>query len=401
MKTYPVQKLVFLTSHNQYESKRHFTHCLSDALRKKGVQTFVIEPKEGALSKEEMARIQGIHPDLIASFHAILPLPDGKLLSDHLHIPFLNLIVDPALYMLHLLKSKYSFLSVVDRYDLALICSTGFKNALFLPHGVEKLDIDPTQSRKYDVVFIGSSFNHEALKSFWRSTFSRQVSELIELAIFKWQAGEKETLFKTLWDGMHKQSLEADRFQFPQIYRSADYYIRSYERWKMLDSLCDVQVDIFGAPGWMDEVPPKEWKSYFPKRDNIRVHPPVTYAASLEILSQAKICLNSSPFFMNGSHERMFAGPMCGSVLFTNDNPYAQEAFSVGKEIETFTYRTLGTLNDRIKVLLQDDERRIEMANLGRKRVLEEHTWDKRAEILIEKLPEFYARIYTQDFSPN
>jgi len=73
---------------------------------------------------------------------------------------------------------------------------------------------------------------------------------------------------------------------------------------------------------------------------------------------------------------RDFDGPMSGSLYLTHDNPDLHDLFKVGKEI--ITYNTPEECADKIIYYLSHIDEAEIIAKLGRKRAVQEHTWEKR-----------------------
>jgi len=101
------------------------------------------------------------------------------------------------------------------------------------------------------------------------------------------------------------------------------------------------------------------------------------------VLSRSKIVLNHHGSILPWAHNlRLFETTGVGSFLLTDNLPGIDELFEVGKEVET--YNNADDCIDKIKYYLSHDEEREEIAKEGQKRVLREHTYEKRIEKLVE-----------------
>jgi spore maturation protein CgeB len=154
----------------------------------------------------------------------------------------------------------------------------------------------------------------------------------------------------------------------------------------LIRSIKDVPVHVFGELSQDDSSACKGWEYYLSDMPNVTIHPAVDYAESLEILKRSKICLNSSPFFKDGSHERMFAGPMCGALVVTNDNLYVRDHFKVDENVVVYMPKQWDKVNEKIRYYLENEPARAAAAASAKKTVLEQHTWDVRAGQLIDSL---------------
>lgn len=103
------------------------------------------------------------------------------------------------------------------------------------------------------------------------------------------------------------------------------------------------------------------------------------------LFAQSKIVLGVSaighcPDFV-GLKLRDFDAPMSGSCYLTQHNDDLTGLFKVGSEI--ITYRSIEQCVGQAKRLLANDEEREAIASAGHRRVLAEHTWDRRFATLL------------------
>lgn len=113
---------------------------------------------------------------------------------------------------------------------------------------------------------------------------------------------------------------------------------------------------------------------------------------TLEVIKQSKICLNSVPTYKSGTHERVLACMATGVVPITNDNLFLREYFADGEDIIFYRYPDLTSINDTVNALLANEGRRRAMAASAREKVMRHHTWDARADYLVEVLPDLIEK---------
>ena len=102
-----------------------------------------------------------------------------------------------------------------------------------------------------------------------------------------------------------------------------------------------------------------------------------------ELMSRAKIVVNPiRPEMAEGANLRMFEIPAFGGLELSSFGK--KEWLIPGKEI--LAYGNEQEAAGLIVRYLRDDKARREMAEAGRKRVVREHTFDKRAEKLMEMI---------------
>lgn len=384
-----MQKICLIVNYNLYESKRHFTQKLAEAMHRQGIETMIIDMEEKSLKAETGKQIQNFHPDITCSFNSILPISQGKFLWDIIQIPHLSILVDPALYSANLATSPYSLISCVDLLDLDLLKSSGVKSAFFWPHAIEKeLGEESSQERIYDVVFLGSCYDHDSLRRQWRADHDEEYNKMMDQAIELVLGDNKTCLAEALLIALNQSKLKPASSDFLQMFAYLDHYTRGRDRVELIRSIKNVPVHIFGTMSNDLGIETMGWGHYIGRQENVHLHPQVTYQESLNILKQSKICLNSMPFFKNGTHERIFASLACGAVPLTSDNLYIQEHFKPNENLLIYQSGQWDAVEPAIAELLNNETKRKEIAAAGRQKVMAEHTWDNRVSELRLRVPQ-------------
>lgn len=99
-------------------------------------------------------------------------------------------------------------------------------------------------------------------------------------------------------------------------------------------------------------------------------------------MKKAKICLNSMPFFRNGTHERIFTGLASGALPITSESEYLRESFIDGESLVYYRSPNWSAVAPVIQDLLKNEDKRRQMVEKGRKLVAAEHTWDAKVDRL-------------------
>jgi spore maturation protein CgeB len=105
----------------------------------------------------------------------------------------------------------------------------------------------------------------------------------------------------------------------------------------------------------------------------------VTQADLVRIYNHSKITLNMSSASKNGVLQikgRDFEAPGCGTLLITKYNEEIKEYFALGKEI--VTYHDELDAAQKIRYYLDNEQEREQIADAGYRRVLQDHTIEKR-----------------------
>lgn len=149
-------------------------------------------------------------------------------------------------------------------------------------------------------------------------------------------------------------------------------------RVEVLDGLAQYRVGVFGDG----------WDKYFLRRGK---KTPSYYRGKaigekvLKIYRSSKIVLNiHDPEAKEGVNTRTFDILACGARELVDYKKSLNDHFHVGKEI--IAYKNLKELHSLVAYYLEHLEELNEISEKGRRRVLQEHTWDQRIRQLIGTL---------------
>jgi spore maturation protein CgeB len=122
-----------------------------------------------------------------------------------------------------------------------------------------------------------------------------------------------------------------------------------------------------------------------------RLMPSLHYYRELPFFYNAcDINFNATSLQMSTAvNQRVFDVPACGAFLLTDDQDELQDLFRVGEEI--VTYKEKGQIPELVKYYLAHEEERNNIAMCGRERVLKDHTYRKRLNLLTESMKKRYG----------
>lgn len=400
-----LKKAVLLTNYNWYESNRYFVEKFADAMLRKGIETKILDVN--SLSIDHLKEIIEFAPDFTLSFNSIKPIRSGYYFWDFLRIPHLFILLDPPFfYDQSMYESKNLMLSCVDRNDVKAVKEAGFGKVFFLPHAAS-IDIafDEKAERKYDAVFIGTCHDYESIRNHWQTNYSKEISQILEDASALIFCNERLSLTQALqqaWQASERKLQSNEQQIYSKCFYLLDRYTRGKDRVELIRSITDAQIHIFGALASKDIDPfgQKGWEGYLANQSNVVLHPSINFKDSLEVLKQAKIVLNSSPFFRDGSHERIFMSLACGAFPVTSESLFFRQEFIDGEDILFYQGLDRKNINDRINMLLQNEAKRQLGVRQGRKKVLTHHTWDNRVDSLITNLCPLIDKIRATQLKP-
>lgn len=379
-----IQRICMIVNTNAYETKRYYAKCFSKALERAGISVSLLDMTGQNFEMEHFRHIQDFNPQLTCSFNSILALSSGKFLWDYTKIPHWLINLDPVLYSLDLTQSPYSILSCVDRWEEQWLREQqSFEKTLFFPHATDsQLSFDPKADRPLDVVMIGSCYDHEVVKKRWPLSFDLEECAIMEEAVERVLKDHRLHFIQALDEGFQERKKTYPQERFRELCFCVDYYLRGKDRYELIRSLTDSEVHIFGGVHRDTFEEGRGWESYLGSLPHVTLHEPISFEKSLEVLSQSKISLNSVPSFKDGTHIRLFTGPMLGSLVLTNDNAYIREFFHPGEDILSYRYGEWESLRGSIAKVLSNEAKRREMVEAARLKILEAHTWDQRVQSL-------------------
>ena len=296
--------IALLANYNLYESKRYFCEKLAEAFNRLGIETSIIDFQ--TLNIQRMEFIRACKPRetiCTCSFNSIIPTDDGKYIADQTGVPHVAFLVDPAFYYKQVFNSANTIITCVDHFDCEYVRSKNFKKVFFWGHAVER-ELAPAsdQEKPYDVVFLGSCYDHENLREFWRKELSKEEIQIIESAVELVLGDNATPLHQAVQMTMKQSSLswkDEEEFekQFDLYANYVDNYMRGKDRTELIRGIKNAQVHVFGDLCWRVQKPILDWRHSLKGMKNVTIHPPVPFKESLEILKRSKICLNSMPFF--------------------------------------------------------------------------------------------------------
>lgn len=390
---------LFLPIRSRYEALHFFTRSLHEALCRTGVDARLldVENREG---KSFIDQILSSPPDCTFCFNGLLPDEDGNFLCDTLKIPHIGFLVDSPHYFLSFIRSKYNILTLVDRFGCQFFQNLNFKNVLFLPHGVDRNLIQQSPSsdsdRPYDVLMLASFNDFEGIEGNWMAKYDKPFVHALMEAVENVFANVEIPYAQALAQAIDHYSrkvggIDVRKFNFTDILTDLENYIRGKDRFELLKSIKEAEVHLIGVDS-------HKWKSLLKNPSNITAYDPISYSQAINFMQKSKIVLNSSPFFKNGSHERVFTGIAAGALVFSSYSLYFNEFFTDGVSIGYYYPSHWDEVNDAINDYLKDSEKRYSIISRGQQIVQNCHTWDHRAESLIREAEPILKKMKNYDF---
>lgn len=362
-----------------------FAEQFGAALERAGVQIIWYDMANQPL--EELLQYRNRHFKAVIGVQSYLFSVKMKdeihYLHETIYGPKFNFIFDHPVWMKKHLEHQYPDFYVLthDTDYVAFVQKYFRKNAvLFPPAGIESACQEKV-SRKYDLTFVGTygSYRNEILLIHQMERKERFLANRFLLVMRKNpDLSSEEALKRTL--AFYGRSV--DENEFVEIFyglRRVIYCVMHYYRDRVLRALLDsgLTVDVFGD----------SWKnSPLAAYENLICHPDVTVEESLLIWQQSKLSLNIMSWHKAGFTERMANIMLAGAVLVTDSTRYLAGRYENGKDLVCFGLTERKMLPERIKRLLSDEAEQLRIAESGRKKTKQFHTWDVRAKEFLELL---------------
>ena len=362
-----------------------FAEQFGAALERAGVQIIWYDMANQPL--EELLQYRNRHFKAVIGVQSYLFSVKMKdeihYLHETIYGPKFNFIFDHPVWMKKHLEHQYpDFYVLTHDTDYVSFVQKYFrKNAvLFPPAGIESACQEKV-SRKYDLTFVGTygSYRNEILLIHQMERKERFLANRFLLVMRKNpDLSSEEALKRTL--AFYGRSV--DENEFVEIFyglRRVIYCVMHYYRDRVLRALLDsgLTVDVFGD----------SWKnSPLAAYENLICHPDVTVEESLLIWQQSKLSLNIMSWHKAGFTERMANIMLAGAVLVTDNTRYLAGRYENGKDLVSFGLTERKMLPERIKRLLSDEAEQLRIAESGRKKTKQFHTWDVRAKEFLELL---------------
>jgi len=387
-----IHSVLILAKFNQYDSKKYFAARLAEAFQRKGIQTRLELDMDKWQWWSEPSKD---FPDFSCSFNRVLSENPERTIWKLAPSPHVSFYLDPIFYYMDDIQNPLSISTCIDHSEYRELLSQGYRNVMLMPHAIEReLCAETNQERPYEVSVLGSCYDPEGIRTYWKSlNLPDNIYKVFDAAIERVFSDPKVNFVHATSDAFQNIGLRIDEKMFQKIANLVDQYTRGYDRLALIKSIKKAHVHVFGGTGWTNrEVPSQGWGFYLAGLPNVTVHPQIGFAESLEVMKKSKIVLNSAPFFIEGSHERVFAALACGALPITNKNLYWSENFIEGEEIEFYQYSDRSAIEDKVNRYLEDEALRKKVAAAGREKVMKYHTWDNRVELLLQELPPMFER---------
>lgn len=398
------KRLIFYVG--QIEPLDLFTRELVAYFEKTDCDIFIYDMKKQSESLQKLDDFCKEPVDAVITINAMfynMKIADGRNAWEAMGIKYITLLVDhPDNFTGTLSKfTDNDIVLCIDREHMNYV-GRFFPNVAtygFLPHGgaerccnTEKLLF---KERTMDVMYaggipradIGTLTIPARLVEEYKGIFNVEavVAELYRRLL----KNPAQTVEKTIEDVLCGMNLQLEDEVLGCVVSDFMFIhtdILTYYRKKVLETVAQAGIElyIFG-PGWERF----EWT----KLKNVHLMGKISPEQVLEEMNQAKIVLSTMAWFKDGAHERVFNGMLAKALVVSESTVYMREIFNDTEDdkqdVLLFELEDLEILPERIKYMLNHEEKAQQIIERGYCKTKECHTWEKRAEEIDKELLTF------------
>lgn len=309
-------------------------------------------------------------------------------LHDRIIGPKFNLILDHPIWLkkqLQNVPSKYYVLTHDENYRCFVeqYYPKVKKAYLFPPAGQQTEFNLERQNKKYELSFIGTYGNYrKKCEVIYKS--NRNIRYLANRFLLYLRQNTELTAEAALEKTLSYYGIELEKEVFLRLFyemRSVIQCVMYYYREKVIETLlkAKIKIDIWGE-SW--EAAPMAADPY------LIIHKEVSSCESMQVFRESKVSLNVMAWHKGGFTERMANIMLSGAVLLTDETTYSPQELADGRNCLMFSLKELNMLPDKVLCLLKDEGHRRKVAEEGYRYAKEFHTWEQRAERLIQIIGE-------------
>lgn len=260
------------------------------------------------------------------------------------------------------------------------------ENVMFLPHaGTEQNRVlIPYAERKYDLLFSGSYYSPAGyIDQINQLVGNTKLFDLYMDAADQLYGNSRLTIEQALTDTLIRHNMSLDTEVFKSMMRFAeplDWMVRMHYREAVMKELLQAgyEVSVIGS-GWEN----------FPQESNHKLNilkDRIPFRETFHYMENAKINLNVMPWFKGGTHDRIFNALLLKSVCLTDTSSWLTDNFTDGEDIAFYSLCELDRLPEKVKMLLENEEDSIRLAESGCKKVLNNYVWKNHVDTMLYEI---------------
>ncbi|MFW3345106.1 glycosyltransferase [Aliarcobacter butzleri] len=363
-------------------------------LRKKGHNVTIIDANNSDAINILLNIFNTQIVDLVINFgKATNPiLNDGRPLYDAANTTLLAIYVDhPAYHIPSLTENIKNFLCCFNDKQhvdyINEILPNHHKISFFLPHGGLTTNIEEDNQiktfEKYkkqktiDIVFAGTFMGNINKK--WDEIevdFPKYILDETCEKLINDDYGSVHQTFNNICDKYGIKFSTFGKVQLSGILIEIINYVRSIRRVELIKTIVNSGLNI--------TICGNGWENFVKEHKNINYVGTLDIKDNLELIKKAKVLVNVTPNFTDGSHERVFTGMLNNTVVFGDKSRYYNEFFEDEENILYYSFNSLDNDIKKLKEILKDDKKLFDISQNAYEIANQHHTWENRVDTMLE-----------------
>jgi len=244
----------------------------------------------------------------------------------------------------------------------------------YLPHAVDpEIWQGDNRKKEHDVILTSHLSDYKAnmseIKQKYNSKYYEIFMELYEILM--------NNYVNTFWEvyqnyASHKGLDLNDADLYHYMFLDVCYAVTNAKRVNLVNSLKHFNVKVWG---------PEIWTKYI--KDGVQYMGSSNLFDTIKNTQTSKIALHLQPLqVFQGLHERVLNASLAGAMIVSDEAPFLMSGFK-----DNFVYYnnvTFENISDKVEYYLKNDDARNEKVQNANKIILENHTWDHRAKMIID-----------------
>ncbi|WP_352418297.1 glycosyltransferase [Proteiniborus sp.] len=378
----------------QYDVVNYFVEELGHELMKLGHNVHILN-----LLTMSSNRIEGILAnnkiDLVLSFNGVNFT--GKEIYEKLNIPLGIILVDHPFYHISRIKtykSNNTFICMFDEGSLECFeeCIADDISISWLAHGGTEMLSSEVVEKSTDVIMPGSLSDYNKLE---RQLLDLDLDILKRFACNLYEKGKYNyniPLYNFFKEELRSAGIELKQIRededflnaFSYIYTLVDRTLRARNRYRIIKVLIEegIRVQHYGNLS----------NNELLKYKNFKTNGPIDYIALTKEIQRSKILLHDTPYFENGSHERVLTSMLNETLVLSNNNNYCNNLYKEGESIIFYDMNNLDTLVEKTSFYLEHENERKRVENKAYEITQQYNTWESRAHEILNIYNAFIGR---------
>lgn len=304
---------------------------------------------------------------------------------------YLAVIVDhPAYHIQKLSENIKNFLCCFNDKQhvdyINEILPNHHKISFFLPHGGLTSNIeennqiknieDYKKQKSIDIVFAGT-FNKDITKK-WSEIidFPKYILDETCEELINDDYSSVHKVFSKICNKYKVKFSTIGKVQLSGILIEIINYIRSVKRVELIKRIAKSGLNI--------TICGNGWENFAKEHKNINYVGALDIKDNLELIKKAKVLVNVTPNFTDGSHERVFTGMLNNTVIFSDKSRYYDEFFEDEENILYYSFNSLEDDIKKLKEILKDDKKLFDISQNAYEIANKHHTWENRVDTMLE-----------------